>query len=58
MRGILSFGARNDEQRQLGAATRQRLFEAESPATLDSGWRHIAASRWANTQHCQQSPDC
>ena len=52
MRGVLTFGPHNDEQRQLGAATWQRLPEAASPAALDFGWRHVVARRRENsTQH-------
>ena len=52
MRGVLPFSPRDDEQRQLGAAARQRLPETASPAALVSGWRRVVARRRANsTQH-------
>ena len=56
MRGVLPFGPRDDEQRQLGAATRQRLPETASPAALDSRWRLVVARRRVNSKVCRLHP--
>ena len=56
MRSVLPFGPGDDEQRQLGAATRQRLPETASPAALNSGWRLVVARRRVNSLSIRMSP--